>query len=143
MSYLGIDPGLKGGLAILDGEGNVCAVTKMPATERDILEWLQVKEVEPIEFAMIEYVSSSPQMGVTSAFTFGKGYGVLIGLVTAFGIPFEFVTPGKWQKKLGCLTGGDKNISKRKAQQLFPGEKITHATADALLIAEFCRITRH
>jgi hypothetical protein len=38
-----------------------------------------------------------------------------------------------------CLTGGDKNISKRRAQELFPSLKITHAVADALLIAEYGR----
>jgi hypothetical protein len=33
------------------------------------------------------------------------------------------------------MTKGDKNISKAKAQELFPDKKIIHATADALLIA--------
>lgn len=142
MTYLGIDPGLSGGLAVVDSDGCPAAITKMPETERDILDWLLTAPPH-ISFAMIEFVSSSPQMGVTSAFTFGKGYGVLIGLLTACGIPFEFVRPLKWQTKLGCKTGGDKNVSKRKAQQLWPDQKITHATADALLIAEYCRQVRH
>jgi hypothetical protein len=38
-----------------------------------------------------------------------------------------------------CLTKGDKNVSKARAQELFPALKITHATADALLIAEYGR----
>ncbi len=37
------------------------------------------------------------------------------------------------------LTKGDKNVSKRRAQELFPALKVTHAIADALLIAEFAR----
>ena len=45
--------------------------------------------------------------------------------------------PQVWQKALGCMTGGDKNVTKRRAQELFPGHKITHATADALLIAHY------
>jgi hypothetical protein len=36
-------------------------------------------------------------------------------------------------------TKGDKNVSKRRAQELFPQLKVTHATADALLIAEYGR----
>jgi len=40
---------------------------------------------------------------------------------------------------MGCLTKGDKNVSKRRAQELFPALKVTHAIADALLIAEFAR----
>jgi len=40
---------------------------------------------------------------------------------------------------LECLTGGNKNVSKAKAKELFPGTKFTHTTADATLIAEFGR----
>jgi hypothetical protein len=36
------------------------------------------------------------------------------------------------------LTKGDKHISKQRAQQLFPSAKVTHAIADALLLAEYC-----
>jgi hypothetical protein len=57
--------------------------------------------------------------------------------LTAAQIPFERVRPAAWQKALGCLTGGDKNVSKRRAQELFPQLKVTHATADALLIAYY------
>jgi hypothetical protein len=38
-----------------------------------------------------------------------------------------------------CLTKGDKNVSKAAAQRLWPKLKITHANADALLIAEYGR----
>jgi len=57
--------------------------------------------------------------------------------LTAAGIPFERVRPQVWQKELSCLTGGDKNVSKRRAQELFPHLKVIHATADALLIAHY------
>ena len=48
---------------------------------------------------------------------------------------------GKWHEvKYGGETGSEwKNRLKAKAQQLFPQEKVTLATADALLIAEYCR----
>ena len=69
--------------------------------------------------AYLEAVSSSPQMGVVSAFSFGRGYGNLEMALTAAGIPFERVRPQVWQKALGCMTKGDKNVSKRKAQELF------------------------
>jgi hypothetical protein len=42
---------------------------------------------------------------------------------------------------MGCLTKGDKNVSKSRAQELFPSIKVTHAIADALLIAEHNRRT--
>ena len=89
--------------------------------------------------AYIEKVGATPQMGVVSAFTFGRSYGWLLGVLDALRIPYEFVTPQKWQKAMGCLTGGDKNVSKAAAQRLWPSLKITHANADALLIAEYGR----
>lgn len=151
MTIIGIDPGQSGGIAWIDDKGRACA-DKMPETIADLWEL-----VESIRMgagaspetrldlvvngcrAYIEQVHSSPQMGVKSAFTFGNGFGHLEMALTAAGIPFERVRPQAWQKALGCLTKGDKNVSKRKAQELFPLLKITHSTADALLIAEFGR----
>jgi crossover junction endodeoxyribonuclease RuvC len=93
-------------------------------------------------FATIEAVHAMPKQGVTSSFTFGKGYGALLMALTAAGIPFETVTPQKWQKALGCLSKGDKNVTKRKAQQLWPHIQWSHATSDAALIAEYGRRLR-
>jgi Holliday junction resolvasome RuvABC endonuclease subunit len=87
----------------------------------------------------MEKVSSSPQMGVVSAFSFGKSQGFLIGLLTAMKIPYHEVTPQKWQKAMGCMSGGDKNVTKHAAQKLWPHLKITHRDADARLIAEYGR----
>lgn len=137
MFYVGIDPGKAGGLAMLDSTGDVVWATKMPATEADVFTLLRT--IQGDVRGMVEHVHASPQMGVVSAFTFGKGYGALLMALTAAKIKFDEVSPRKWQGALQCLTKGDKNVSKRRAQQLFPGLTITHATADALLIAEFCR----
>ena len=138
MIYIGIDPGLSGGIAKLKEDGTVLVIEKMPPTDLDVYDALAALDCGP-EKAMLERVSASPQMGVTSAFTFGKGYGGLRMALTASGIPFDEVTPQRWQKAMQCLTKGDKNVSKRRAQQLFPQVKVTHYLADALLIAEYCR----
>lgn len=139
--YIGIDPGKSGGIAFIPTEHGDPWTEKMPDTERDLWDLFDGME-EQRPFAMIEFVRSTPQMGVVSAFTFGWGYGSLRMCLLARAISSEDVVPGKWQKAMGCLTKGDKNVSKRKAQQLFPGLKITHANADALLIAEYCRRTK-
>ena len=138
MIYIGIDPGASGGIAVYeDGHGMVA--TKMPETEADIaLEFQSWKLMGPSK-AIIEKVHAMPGQGVTSMFSFGKNYGFLRGCLISLGIPFDEVTPQTWQKALGCLTKGDKNVSKAKAQQLFPGIKVTHAIADSLLIAEYLR----
>lgn len=139
--FVGIDPGKGGGLAVVDHLGTVVGTRKMPETERDLLDYLQGMTAEhPCAVrAMLERVSASPQMGVTSAFTFGKGFGGLLMALTAARMPFDLVTPQTWQQAMGCRTGGDKNISKRRAQQLFHSLTVTHAIADALLLAEYCR----
>ena len=42
MKYIiGIDPGANGGIAVLDIDGNVIDVRKMPDTPQDILECLR------------------------------------------------------------------------------------------------------
>jgi crossover junction endodeoxyribonuclease RuvC len=130
---IGVDPGANGGIAWIT-DGKAC-VEKMPDTLQDLWELLRDIASEGDCHAYLESVSSSPQMGVVSSFSFGRGYGNLEMALTAAGIPFERVRPQVWQKALGCMTKGDKNVSKRKAQELFPDKKIIHATADALLIA--------
>jgi len=138
--YIGIDPGLSGGIAFIPTNGDPWA-HKMPETDRDLMELFRDSINLFSPKALIELVHSSPQMGVKSAFTFGEGYGRLQMALTALGIPYERVRPAAWQKAIGCLTKGDKNVSKRKAQELFPYLKVTHAIADALLIAEYNRRT--
>jgi Holliday junction resolvasome RuvABC endonuclease subunit len=141
--FIGIDPGGSGGLAALHETGVVEAVDAMPATEAEICDWFaRLRErAYSLRYAVIERVWSSPQMGVRSAFTFGRSYGGLLMALAARQVPHSEVTPKKWQAEMGCLSGGDKNVTKRRAQQLFPslGRGITHATADALLIAEYAR----
>ena len=78
-----------------------------------------------------------PKQGVASVWTFAQNYGTLLGILAALKITRYHVTPYIWQKTLQCLSKGDKNITKRRAQELFPDIKITHATADALLIGKY------
>lgn len=137
MTYIGIDPGQTGGIAwIRDGKA---AAEKMPETERDVLDLLSGIASEGPCIAILEKVHSMPGQGVSSTFAFGQGYGALKMALIALGIPHDHVTPQTWQKSMKCLTGGDKNVSKARAQELFPSIKVTHAKADALLMAEYAR----
>ena len=140
-AYLGIDPGQSGGIALVNMvQAETWPIRKL--TERDISDLFErIKAEHSVAMAIIERVWSRPKQGVASSFKFGASYGFLRGMLWAHRFRFEEVTPAKWQRKMGCLTRGDKNISKRRAQQLFPALKITHATADALLLAEYARRT--
>jgi Holliday junction resolvasome RuvABC endonuclease subunit len=115
------------------------SVCRFDATYADQAEWLSGFDLTDPIVAVIEKVSSSPQMGVVSAFSFGKSQGFLLGLLTAYKIPYHEVTPQKWQKAMGCMSGGNKNVTKHAAQKLWPHLKITHRDADARLIAEYGR----
>jgi len=146
-TIIGIDVGKQGAIAWIT-DGKAC-VEKMPDTLKDLWELIldisgiAARYTKPDDVkAYIEQVSSSPQMGVVSAFSFGQGYGNLEMALTAAGIPFERVRPQVWQKALGCMSKGNKNVTKAKAQELFPHMKITHNVADALLIAEYGRRMR-
>jgi hypothetical protein len=140
MTVIGCDPGVNGGIAWIT-DGKPC-VEKMPDTLQDLWELLENiainAQLDNLKIhAYLEQVSSSPQMGVVSAFTFGNGFGHLEMALTAAGIPFARIRPQVWQKELGCLTKGDKNVTRKRAQELFPAIKCTHAVSDALLIAHY------
>lgn len=132
--HIGVDPGKSGAIAFLPTNGGTPWWVAADSTHRDLAD--AIEDVGPIEFALIEHVSSSPQMGVRSAFTFGQSYGALEMLLTACRVPFERITPAKWQASMRCRSKGDKNVTKRRAQELFPEIKVTHKIADALLLAK-------
>jgi len=154
IAYMGVDPGKTGAVAIIWPDGKASLYT-MPDTDMDVCDLVgevhSMCALSDYELkCVIERVQPMPghkkdggtrTQGVVSAFTFARGFGFLLGCVSAFRIPVELVLPRKWQTSLGCLTGGDKNISKARAQQLFPdmGKHITKQNADALLIAEYGR----
>lgn len=152
MIYIGIDPGVSGGIAVLGSAGQVFDTHKMPETPADLAECfrsiLTLRGIDrPGVSACLERVNAgvfgqqkTGRMGVTSAFSFGRVVGRLEQVLACAEVPYTFISPITWQNALGCRTHGDKNISKARAQQLFPSlHKITHAIADALLLAEFCR----
>ncbi len=147
---IGIDPGKNGGVAFArhrPGCPPIRFAFKMPETSTDLVHLLCHWEPEAICFPYLEKVHSSPQMGVVSAFTFGQGFGRIEAALGArqnkcpSTAVTRYVRPQEWQKAMDCMTGGDKNITKRLAQEQNPTLKVTHALADALLIAEFGRLS--
>jgi hypothetical protein len=139
VNYLGVDPGVGGGLALLSPKGLVLDVLTMPRDPGTLTNVLQRIRNRGELRAALEHVRSSPQMGVVSAFTFGRNYERCYSLLVACQIPFDEVLPRRWQTALDCRSGGDKNITKRRAAALFTETHVTHRNADALLLAEYRR----
>jgi hypothetical protein len=141
---IGVDPGQSGGAAWYRN-GIHHAIPFKDLTETEILELFE--GLGRNSFAYIEQVHSMPGQGVSSTFKFGQHYGMLRMALIAAGIGFETVAPGVWQRSLSCLSGGDKKVTRAKAQEMFPSVHIigrgdkspTHGDADALLIAEYGR----
>lgn len=150
ISFIGIDPGVSGGLVILEyGKdkdtdfAHVCSILPMPTTERDIYDALNIYEdFDPERVVVyIEKVHSFPSDSAKAAFKFGTSYGFLKGVVTSIGYVLKEVSPQVWQKKYVSGTFSSKNERKNKlkqaAQRLYPTAKVTLKTADALLIADY------
>jgi len=136
---IGIDPGKSGAIAIIWPDGEMCkSVARGDWTPADQVNWLLGFDLDGA-VAYIEKVHSSPQMGVVSAFSFGRSMGFLLGVLATLKIPYHEVRPQKWQSAMDCMSKGDKNVTKNAAQKLWPSIKITHRDADARLIAEYGR----
>lgn len=150
--YIGIDPGFKGAVAFLNDNGGARVEDAPTFTigkskrEHDIHAMVELlMPFSVIGKAAIEKVHSMPKQGRASVFTFGKGFGIWLGILAACGIPFEEITPQRWQ---GAMMDGmqrGKDASRLRATQLFPyladelKLKSNDGRADALLIAEFRR----
>lgn len=155
--YLGVDPGVGGAIAKLKaysyGPHKIYTMPLKDRTERDIWNKLvRINSNSPPDFALIEkvqgYIGGEGHPG-TAMFKFGMSYGGLRMALIASSIPFEEVTPQKWQKGLGIVTRKKseskvdfKRRLKARAEQLFPSVRVTLVIADALLIAEYCRRLR-
>ena len=141
---IGIDPGKSGSIVVVsDCKTDVDILKFQNATVTDV--WRFLAKFEGLA-AVIESVHATPQMGVTSAFKFGKCSGMIDAAVVAAGVRPHYVSPQRWQRKLGLISKGrtigigdteKKNKNKTRAQELFPAIKVTHAIADALLLAHY------
>jgi crossover junction endodeoxyribonuclease RuvC len=146
--YLGVDPGTSGAFGVVNEHGAYVGHCLFTETLSDIYDQLEAGTYQgtpgkiEIDFALLEQVHSMPKQGVSSSFKFGMSFGFCLGLLTCSKIPYELISPVKWQNEMHCRTGGDKNITKQLAQQLWPNIKITHGFAEALLLAELARRKR-
>ena len=94
-----------------------------------------------VERVVIENVHSMPKQGVASSFRFGRGVGVLHGVVGALALPVTHVTPQQW-KRFHHLPA-DKEAARALAIQRWPqharhlSRKKDTDRAEALLIGDW------
>lgn len=153
-AFVGIDPGLDGGIAAIDldhsGGGAVWQTWRMPTArdgskrviDREAFEDILIYEIGPTAMIALEKVNAGAVKSITSAFAFGRGYGLLEGVIGALQRPLAYVPPRDWCRELGIPVGAKKPEHIATARRLFPTVPIvTDGQADALLIAEWCRRT--
>ena len=133
---MGIDPGKSGSIALINKDLIISTFPMKNMTEKDICDLIN-EYSDRTSYAAIERVWALPGQGAAAMWGFAGNFFTLKTSLYAFEYSFHEVLPRKWQTALGCLTKGDKNISKAKAQQLFPDVKVTHAIADSILIAYY------
>ena len=140
MKYIGIDPGINGGVAVIDNYYSIKSF-KCPSSPMEMAEALK-NSIDGNSIALLEKVHSFPGQGVVSTFTFGTNYGQWQGILSAFEIPFELIPPKSWQKMFQPLSK-EKKERKKQLKQLaidkFPSEKVTLYTSDAILLALYLR----
>ena len=97
---------------------------------------------------VLENVHSMPSQGVASSFSFGEGKGMWEGILGAFDIPFDLVSPQRWKKAIMADQGKEKSAARFKAAQLFPSltSQLSRVKddgrAEAILMAEYGRRLR-
>lgn len=145
---LGVDPGTRGGLAVLNPDGVVLyarafhpSMTHHEFVNGVIRPAVQMLDRYPSRVVYVEKVGHIRGDGAQGSFTFGRVDGLIRGALIALGHTPLDVYPAAWQSTLECMSGGNKNVTKRRAIELFGAQvpQITHMTADALLIAEYGR----
>jgi crossover junction endodeoxyribonuclease RuvC len=150
--YIGIDPGLEGGVAAIERCINKARAWPTPTTlVGDKKTYLIPAMVETIENAIRDYppgvceaalenVHARPGQGVVSMFRFGVGVGLWQGILAAMKIPVTLISPQAWKKAM--LVGKDKGASIVRANQLYPNiplSKKDDGMAEALLLATYLR----
>lgn len=152
---IGIDPGVSGAVAILDGHGGLVQVFDMPSveivvggkTKRRVSPEMLCAELrlyaDQGAVAWVEQVGAMPGQGVTSMFAFGEAFGLAKGVLAGLQVRTYTVTPGKWKKTL--LVNPGKDGSRSKAAQTWPAHAQEFkrvkddGRAEAALIAAYGR----
>ena len=156
MNFIGIDPGLQGGIATIEGSIVVTRVMPVINSKKKTVNHFALTQIFSAftlptkAYTLLEDQHSFPKQGVTSTCSLCFGFGALKQCLVDFGVPHEVIPAKDWQKEFGI--SGRKGNTKAQAlqicQSLFPdlnllaterSKKPHEGIVDAVLIAEFAR----
>lgn len=146
---IAVDPGASGGVAFY---GKELRVIPMPedAELRDLIQASVEGYTSKNVVCYLEQVGGFINVGGQNVgmgpamFNFGDGFGYVRGLVDAFRIRRVMVRPQVWQKGIPGIVPKMKSADRKRAlkeyaARLFPDEKVTLKTADALALLEYAK----
>lgn len=149
---LGIDPGVRGALALVETVNELprVKVFDMPIRtyyingsgrarieEAALNQWFATY-APFIDCAVMEEVHAMPKDGPVQAFTFGYANGLIKGMLTAYNVAVQMIAPADWKKPFGLSS--DKNRSRLVASRFFPKDdaqwsrKMDDGRAEAALL---------
>lgn len=146
MCYIGIDPGLKGGLCVLSDCGTDFQVSRMPVAGEtvELATLFNFLRADTVCSTWLEHVNAFPTGSRSSAFTFGGTFHVVLAALQYRGINPHLVRPTVWKKYFGLTS--DKKDSfewlKTNRPKAFAAVKGHDGMAEAYLIAEYGRQQR-
>lgn len=132
--FAGVDPGLNGGITIIDTDGKIIFKTVMPILElkngKKIKKECNGKVILDIilnycpKIVGIESQQAFPRQGVSSTFKTGRGFGLLEGIMIGSKTPYVLIRPQEWQKEMfkGYPKDKGKGLSIMIANSLAPEE---------------------
>ncbi len=153
MKIIGIDPGLSGAIAILEGK-KVIKIFDMPVMAEGKKNKRQLNSAQLVNIirentnsseeiiVVVEQVNAMPGQGVTSMFNFGQTFGAIKGVCAALQLPIFFVRPSKWKKHFELIKAS-KDSSRTKTIEMYPhlsnqlSKKKDVNKSDAILIARY------
>lgn len=112
-TWIGIDPGLKGAIGVIDDEGQMLAVWDLPTavtrsrarrTQVDVAALdaiIRLLPLYPDPIVRLEWPTTRPDESPEASKNFGVGLGQLEALCQAHGLTLDKVAPNKWKGDLG------------------------------------------
>ena len=155
--FIGIDPGKKGGIAVIDRKTSNLILHEIPriGSEVDVRELADIiaQYVNEPHLALLEDVHALPGASAGSSFSFGKTLGAKEAILVTLKASFQKVSPKTWQavvwkgvprmEKAGGKTD-TKAMSFLAAQRLFPQQKFLKSKdglVDAALMAKYLELS--
>lgn len=147
--YIGADPGISGGIAIIDGssgglidawntpiirrlnnKGSYNSTVDSVALLENLLRIEKKSQIHDHVDILVEQVHAMPNQGVSSSFSFGQNYGSLLSALELFAYysdapsTISLITPSMWKKHYeitgkGLTTTERKGIAIDKATEIF------------------------